>query len=78
MIIHPSQLTFQDWADSMSYLIEDSSTVIRLEDPRQWRDWARNLLSQPTFLSQSTPNPDEFRDWGEWAMRLFSTVEFQN
>ncbi len=74
-VIDPRGLTVMDWTDSMALLLRDNTSAMKLQDPEKWREWASNLIGDPDFVGQNTPDPFQFDDWREWAMRFNSTVE---
>ncbi len=74
-MIDPRGLSVMDWTDSMSFLLDSESPIMRLDNPDNWRIWARNFIGDPDLVGQNMPDPDYFEDWEEWAMRLNSTVD---
>ena len=75
-VIDPRGMSVVYWTDSMAYLVDKAGIIPeRLDDPKKWRDWAENLLDTPTFEGQNAPDPFQFDDWEEWAMRFNQVVE---
>lgn len=74
---------FVAWADRMSPLIQNDvpqfaimQPVMDADDPNAWREWALCVVGGQDRLGQDSPNPYEFDDWEDWAMRLFQTQDF--
>ena len=69
---------FQDWADQMSYLIEQDVPQFIKFNPEydDWRDWAMCVVGGQDRLGQDSPDPYFFDDWRDWARRLFATQDF--
>ena len=75
-VIDPRGMTVTDWTDRMALQIGNSGVLVeRLDDPKEWRDWAAELLDSPTLEGQNAPNPYQFESWVEWAMRFNQAVE---
>ena len=64
-----------DWADRMSLVLDSMVIPEKLLDPEEWREWATNILDTPNFEGQNVPNPYQFEDWMEWAMRFNQVVD---
>lgn len=66
------------WADQMGFLIErESDNFPRLDDPKEWREWAMCVYCSPDDIGQDAPDPEAYDTWQEWAMRLFATTNFE-
>lgn len=80
MIIDPRGFdSVVTWSDFMRPLIEKQNGVIlRLDDPDEWQEWAvYSLLGDASTYGQNVPDPYDYTDWREWAMRLFATINFE-
>lgn len=76
MILNPYYQELLDWADSILSFYEMSGTsATKLNDPKEWQDWAMQFVGDPDNLGQNAPTPYEFDDWREWASRLFQTFD---
>lgn len=77
MILNP--LYFDDvceWTDRMNSFVQiGTGTTQKLLDPKDWQNWAMNLVGDPDFIGFDTPNPYDFEDWREWASLFFLTQE---
>lgn len=75
MNIDPRGMTVIEWTDRMALPLDSMVIPERLDDPKQWREWATNILDTPNFEGQNAPNPYQFDDWREWAMRFNQVVD---
>lgn len=69
-MISPVGLTLQDWADSITFELETSGAVPRLDDAENWREWGTSLIRLSLPNRQDAPTPDGFDDWFAWAERF--------
>jgi len=64
-----------DWADSVILSINAEQLLGRLDDETRWQDWAVGLFKSGTFSAQTLPDPYQFADWRDWAMRAYIMLE---
>jgi len=76
-MINPLGMTLQDWADAVMLSVSDAWAMGRLDDADKWQDWAVGLVRAPTFAQRSLPDPYQFSDWRDWAMRAYPMLEGQ-
>jgi hypothetical protein len=74
-VISPVNMSLTDWADSVILSINDDQLLGRLDDETRWQDWAVGLLKSGTFSAQTLPDPYQFADWRDWAMRAYIMLE---
>lgn len=74
-MINPTNMTLTDWADSVILSINDKQLLGRLDDETRWQDWAVGLFKSGTFSAQTLPDPYQFTDWRDWAMRAYIMLE---
>lgn len=74
-MIDPRGMTLTDWADSVILVVSSSWSYGRLDDEAQWQDWATGLVRSPSFSARNMPDPYQFDDWREWAMRAYPMLE---
>ena len=74
-MINPTNMTLTDWADSVILSINAEQSLGRLDDETRWQDWAVGLLKSGTFSTQTLPDPYQFADWRDWAMRAYIMLE---
>jgi hypothetical protein len=66
-----------DWADSVILSVGDAWAFGRLDDENDWQDWATGFLKASPFSTRAAPDPYQFDDWREWAMRVYPMLEGQ-
>jgi hypothetical protein len=72
--IYPMDMTVQQWTDSMAFSLSKYGLVRRLDNEKDWQDWAQYIVNLPKIAILSPPNPAEFTDWREWARRFLGAV----
>jgi hypothetical protein len=76
-VIDPHGMTLIDWADSVILSVGDAWSFGRLDDENEWQDWATGFLKASPFSTRAAPDPYQFDDWREWAMRVYPMLEGQ-
>ena len=72
-MVIPDFISFDRWAASL--LVDYPSDDIPLPPPETgWRPWARSVVSRPTFLKASAPQPDWFDGWLPWAQGVWRAL----
>ncbi len=74
-MIDPRGLTLLQWADATILALEPTWGVGKLIDERSWQDWATQLYRAAPFVGRELPDPYQFTDWSEWAMRAYPMLE---
>ncbi len=74
MNIDPRGLSVTDWCDAMVLQLDPYGTTPRLDDSSEWQDWASEVVQFSGIDKQSPPDPFDFTNWGEWAMRFNQAV----
>lgn len=72
------------WADRMTgelgffsdELTGSDANYQRLDVAADWQDWAMGVFGGVDALGQDVPDPMDYDNWKEWAMRMFSTSNF--
>jgi hypothetical protein len=73
--IDPRYMGVIEWTDRMlPELIKNGGDVGRLDDPEQWREWARSVILINNEWQGETPNPYQFDDWQDWAQRFLQVT----
>lgn len=73
-MIDPRGLTVTDWCDSMALELARMMSPQVLLSPERWREWAHTVIQVPSISKFVPPNPDQYEDWREWAIRFNQTV----
>ena len=74
-MIDPRGMTLFDWADSVILSVGDAWSFGRLDDENSWQDWATGFVRASPFSQRVVPDPYQFADWREWAMRAYPLLE---
>lgn len=75
-MIDPRGMSVYQWTDAMSFQLADTGvTIMKLLRESDWVIWARNLLNNVEFSGLSIPDPDQFSDWREWAVRFNAATD---
>lgn len=74
-MIDPYRMSWQDWASSVILSIGDAWSFGAPPEEPNWQDWAVGLVRASPFTQRTLPNPYEFLDWREWAMRSYPMLE---
>lgn len=68
-MIDPRNMALNDWADSMTFVLEQYGSVPRL-DGLEWQPWATAVLRLSVPNRDQAPDPYGFQDWREWGSRF--------
>lgn len=75
LAISPAGMTVTDWFDAVMMETETPWAFGKLLDPSKWQDHAVNFLRASPYNGRTMPNPYQFTDWREWAVRAFPMLE---
>lgn len=75
MSIDPRGMGLKEWADAVILSLGDVWAYGRLDDETRWQDWAVGLVRATPFSQRSLPDPYQFSDWRDWAMRVYPMLE---
>lgn len=76
-MIDPRGMSLLDWADSVILSNGDAWSFGRLLDENEWQPWAAAFVRAQPFAQRRPPDPYQFTDWREWAMRAYPMLEGQ-
>ena len=74
-MIDPRGMSLTQWADGVILTLNSEWSLSRLDDEIRWMDWAAQFQRIPELTQRNIPNPYQFSDWREWAMRSYSMLE---
>ena len=74
-MIDPRGLKLLDWADAVILTVPDAWSFGRLNNEDDWQVWGTAFVRADGFTQLNPPNPYEFKDWREWAMRMFTFLQ---
>ena len=77
-MIDPRNMALRDWADSVILDLGDAWAFGTLGDDTQWQSWATAFVKSPAFTGRVVPDPYQFADWRDWAMRVYPLLEVTN
>jgi len=75
MAVNPQGMSLRDWADSAILTLNDAWSLPKLDDEARWQDWAASFAIIPGVSQRSLPDPYQFTDWRDWAMRVYPLLE---
>ena len=73
--VNPLGMTWQQWADAAILNFSDTWAFGRAGPEAEWRDWAVGLVRAPSYAQRVLPDPYQFTDWREWAVRVYPMLE---
>lgn len=73
-MIDPTTMSLQDWADSVILSVTDVWDFGKIVDD-QWQEWAKAFVTASGYSQRNVPDPYQFDDWREWAMRAYPMLE---
>jgi len=62
--------TFVEWSDYMNPSLEQYGTIGRAFHESDWQNWGAALLSLGSIAQLGAPDPYQFTDWKDWAIRF--------
>ena len=74
-MINPTGMTLRDWADSIVLAVPSAWSFGKLVAEDHWQDWAVGFVRASGIAQRVLPDPYQFTDWREWAMRVYSMLE---
>lgn len=65
----------REWVDFVTLPLQQIGvTPRRLDDPKNWKSWAFNVVQSAHLARFNPPDPRYFDDWMEWAFRFNQVV----
>ncbi len=74
-MINPVGMSLKDWADSVVLSVSDAWSFGRLDNEDEWQSWAKAFVVANGYSQLNVPDPYQFSDWREWAMRAYPMLE---
>ena len=75
MSIDPRGMALKDWSDAVRLTVSSAWDFGRLDDEARWQDWAVGFVRSSPFAQRILPDPYQFSDWRDWAMRVYPLLE---
>lgn len=74
-MINPIGMTWDDWACSVVLAVGDAWAFGKPPEEAGWQDFAVGFLRAPTFSTRTPPDPYQFSNWRDWAIRAYPMLE---
>lgn len=74
-MINPIGMNVTEWADAVVLDNGGAFGFGKLLDENQWQEWAASFVRAQPFAQRGVPDPYQFDDWREWAMRSYTMLE---
>lgn len=71
----PAGMTLTDWADQITFDLDNQTTLSKLMDERKWQDWAVQFVTVTGLSGYNIPTPYVFDSWKAWADSLCKALE---
>lgn len=71
----PRYTDLRSWADVTVYDLDDYGAIPRLDDEKDWQNWAAGLVGINGISQQNPPSPYNFTNWREWAIRFYQMLD---
>lgn len=65
---------FVEWADDNYETFVEFGFLPKATTEAAWQDWGAALLLMRDLVVFNIPDPYQFTDWREWAIRLMQAV----
>jgi hypothetical protein len=74
-LVDPRGLETRDWVDYTADNLSSFVRVMKIADGSQWREWGDHVRQSLRSRGILVPQPDQFDDWEEWAIRFNQVIE---
>lgn len=74
-MINPTGMTWQDWASSVILSVGDVWAFGKPPEEAKWQSFAVGFVRAFPFSQRVPPDPYQFSDWRDWAMRVYPMLE---
>lgn len=71
----PVGMQLTDWADQITFDLDNQTTLSKLLDEQDWQNWAVQFVTAPGLSSYNVPTPYDYEDWNRWADALCKTLQ---
>lgn len=71
----PVGMKLTDWADQITFDLDNQTTLAKLEDESKWQDWAVQFVTATGLSGYNVPTPYAFFEWNDWADSLCKTLQ---
>lgn len=74
-MIDPRNLTLQEWADAVILTFASDWQFGTFKEGDDWRQYVVGFVRAPSTAQRILPDPWQFSDWRDWAMRAAPMLE---
>jgi hypothetical protein len=71
----PVGLELRDWADQITFDLDNQTTLSKLMDDDKWQDWAVQFVTATGLSGYNVPTPYAFFEWNDWADSLCKALQ---
>ena len=71
----PVNIGLSDWADQITFDLDNQTSIGKLMDENEWQDWAVQFVTAVGLSTYNVPDPYQFDDWATWAAGLCKALE---
>lgn len=71
----PVGLSLMDWADQITFDLDNQTSLSKLLSEDDWQNWAVQFVTATGLSTYNVPTPYDFKDWQPWADALCKTLQ---
>jgi hypothetical protein len=71
----PVGMGLMDWADQITFDLDNQTSLSKLMDETKWQDWAVQFVTATGLSEYNVPTPYDYSDWHPWADALCKTLQ---
>jgi len=71
----PVGMGLMDWADQITFDLDNQTSLSKLMNENEWQDWAVQFVTATGLSTYNVANPYGFNNWQSWADSLCKALE---
>ena len=71
----PVGMELTDWADQITFDLDNQTALTKLLNEDEWQDWAVQFVTATGLSGYNVPTPYAFFQWNGWADSLCKALE---
>lgn len=71
----PVGMELTDWADQITFDLDNQTALTKLLNEDEWQDWAVQFVTATGLSVYNVPTPYAFFQWTDWADSLCKALE---
>ena len=71
----PVGMELTDWADQITFDLDNQTSLSKLMDEKDWQNWAVQFVTATGLSTYNVPNPYDFVEWQTWADALCKALQ---